>query len=75
MTAPVYLRVMAISFKIAAWTTLLTLIAAYPVAYLLATIAEAGRNRLLLLVSAAVLDELSRQGTGVDDPVGPKRCR
>jgi putative spermidine/putrescine transport system permease protein len=50
VTAPVYLRVMGISFKIAAWTTLLTLIAAYPVAYLLATISNAGRNRLLLLV-------------------------
>ena len=49
-TAPVYLRVMGISFKIAAWTTVVTLIAAYPVAYLLATISNAGRNRLLLLV-------------------------
>jgi putative spermidine/putrescine transport system permease protein len=50
VTAPVYLRVMGISFKIAAWTTLFTLIAAYPVAYLLATISEGSRNRLLLLV-------------------------
>ncbi len=50
VTAPVYLRVMGISFKIAAWTTLITLIAAYPIAYLLATISEAGRNRFLLLV-------------------------
>ena len=50
VTAPVYLRVMVISFKIAAWTTLFTLIAAYPVAYLLATISETGRNRLILLV-------------------------
>jgi putative spermidine/putrescine transport system permease protein len=49
-TAPVYLRVMGISFKIAAWTTLFTLFAAYPVAYLLATISNGARNRLLLLV-------------------------
>lgn len=50
VTAPVYLRVMGISFKIAAWTTVFTLITAYPIAYLLATISEARRNRLLLLV-------------------------
>lgn len=50
VTNPVYLRVMEISFKIAAWTTLFTLIVAYPVAYLIATISNAGRNRLLLLV-------------------------
>jgi putative spermidine/putrescine transport system permease protein len=50
ITTPVYLRVIGISFKIAAWTTLFTLIAAYPVAYLIATVSEARRYRLLLLV-------------------------
>ncbi len=75
ITAPVYLRVMAISFKIAAWTTLFTLIAAYPVAYLLATISETGRNRLILLVLLPFWTSFPRQGTGVDDSVGPKRRR
>jgi putative spermidine/putrescine transport system permease protein len=48
--SPVYLQVLAITFKISLWTTLLCLVGAYPVAYLLATTREATRNSLLLWV-------------------------
>jgi putative spermidine/putrescine transport system permease protein len=47
---PVWLRVMMITFEIAAWTTLFSVLAGYPVAYLLATSGEATRGRLLLWV-------------------------
>lgn len=49
-TTPVYLQVLAITFKIAGWTTVFTILAGYPVAYLLATLAERRRDALMLLV-------------------------
>jgi putative spermidine/putrescine transport system permease protein len=49
-TTPVYLDTLAITFKIAGWTTLLALLAGYPVAYLLATAPRRARDLLLLLV-------------------------
>ncbi|MDA0701941.1 MAG: ABC transporter permease subunit [Proteobacteria bacterium] len=45
-----YARVIGITFRIAAWTTLLSVLAAYPVAYLLSTSSERIRNNLLLWV-------------------------
>jgi putative spermidine/putrescine transport system permease protein len=47
---PVWLNVMLITFEIAAWTTLFCVVAAYPVAYLLATSTERTRSRLILWV-------------------------
>ena len=49
-TTPVYLQVLAITFKIAGWTTVFTILAGYPVAYLLATLPERRRDALMLLV-------------------------
>jgi ABC-type spermidine/putrescine transport system permease subunit I len=43
-------RVLVITFKIAAWTTLFSVLAAYPVAYLLATAGRNARNLLVILV-------------------------
>jgi putative spermidine/putrescine transport system permease protein len=43
-------RVLVITFKIAAWTTLFSVVAAYPVAYLLATAGKNTRNLLIILV-------------------------
>ena len=43
-------RVLVITFKIAAWTTLFSVVAAYPVAYLLATAGKNARNLLIILV-------------------------
>ncbi len=48
--SPVVSRVLVITFQIAAWTTLLCVIAAYPVAYLLATAGRNVRNVLIILV-------------------------
>ena len=45
-----YARVIGITFRIAAWTTLFSVLAAYPVAYLLSTSSERIRNNLLLWV-------------------------
>jgi len=45
-----YVKVLGITFRIAAWTTLFCLLAGYPVAYLLATINERKRNTLILWV-------------------------
>lgn len=50
VASPVWLRVMMITFEIAGWTTLFSVLAGYPVAYLLATSGEATRGRLLLWV-------------------------
>lgn len=50
VAVPVWLRVMTITFEIAAWTTLFSVLAGYPVAYLLATASETTRSRLLLWV-------------------------
>jgi putative spermidine/putrescine transport system permease protein len=48
--APVYVQVLLITFRIAAWTTLLCLLGGYPVAYLLATAGGRWRGALTLLV-------------------------
>lgn len=42
--------VLLVTFKIAAWTTFFSVIAAYPVAYLLASLRRSARNTLILLV-------------------------
>ena len=47
---PVYLEVLGITFRIAAWTTVFAILAGYPVAYLLAVLPERRREGLLLLV-------------------------
>ena len=49
-TTPVYLQTLAITFQIAVWTTLLAILAGYPVAYLLATSRIRTREALTLLV-------------------------
>ncbi len=46
----VYLQTLVITFKIAGWTTLLALLAGYPVAYLLANSSTRTRDTLTLLV-------------------------
>ena len=46
----VYVKVLGITFRIAAWTTLFSILAGYPVAYLLATAREPTRNMLILWV-------------------------
>jgi putative spermidine/putrescine transport system permease protein len=48
--SPVYVQVLIITFKVAAWTTLLCLVAGYPVAYLLATTRPNTRGMLILWV-------------------------
>ena len=45
-----YVKVLGITFRIAAWTTLFSVLAAYPVAYLLATTTERTRNTLIIWV-------------------------
>ena len=45
-----YFLVLGITFRVAAWTTVISVIAAYPVAYLLATATERTRNNLILWV-------------------------
>jgi ABC-type spermidine/putrescine transport system permease subunit I len=47
---PVYLKVLRTTFVISAWTTLICLLLAYPVAYHLASSSERVRNNLLLIV-------------------------
>lgn len=47
---PVYTKVLTTTFVISAWTTLLCLLLAYPVAYYLAQSSERTRNNLLLIV-------------------------
>jgi putative spermidine/putrescine transport system permease protein len=49
-TTPVYLRTLLITFQIAGWTTLIAILAGYPVAYLLATSSARTRATLTLLV-------------------------
>jgi ABC-type spermidine/putrescine transport system permease subunit I len=48
--APVYVQVLLITFKIAAWTTAFSILGGYPVAYLLATAGPRWRGTLTLLV-------------------------
>ena len=45
-----YFLVLGITFRVAAWTTVISVIAAYPVAYLLATATKRTRNNLILWV-------------------------
>jgi putative spermidine/putrescine transport system permease protein len=49
-TSPVYLQVLLITVKIAFFTTVLCIIAGYPVAYLLSTVAPNRRNTLILWI-------------------------
>jgi len=49
-THPVYFKVLMITFKVAGWTTLLAVVAGYPVAYLLATVPRSTRNTLTIWV-------------------------
>lgn len=50
VATPVYVQVLLVTFRIAAWTTLLCLLGGYPVAYLLATTTERWRRALTLWV-------------------------
>lgn len=45
-----YVQVLATTFYTAAWTTLITILAAYPLAYLLASVSAKRRSRLILWV-------------------------
>lgn len=45
-----YVRLLGSTFRIAAWTTVICLLAGYPVAYLLANVAQRTRGKLLLWV-------------------------
>lgn len=47
---PVYMKVLGITLKTAAWTTALCILGGYPIAYLLATVAKSTRARLTILV-------------------------
>lgn len=46
----VYVKVLLVTFKIAGWTTLIALLGAYPVAYLLATLKPSTRNSMIVWV-------------------------
>lgn len=46
----VYLKVLMVTLKIAGWTTLIALLGAYPVAYLLATLPPSTRNSMIVWV-------------------------
>src|SRR5258707_7780212 len=48
--SPIYLQVLAITFKIAAWTTAITLLGGYPIAYFLATATNKTRGLVILAV-------------------------
>ena len=49
-SSSVYIQVLIITFKIAFWTTLISVICAYPIAYLLATSSDRVRGSLILWV-------------------------
>jgi putative spermidine/putrescine transport system permease protein len=49
-TTPVYVRTLGITLQISAWTTAFSLLAGYPVAYLLATARPRARDILTILV-------------------------
>lgn len=49
-TTPVYLRTLGITFEIGGWTTLFSILAGYPVAYLLANAGGRTRDTLTLFV-------------------------
>jgi putative spermidine/putrescine transport system permease protein len=50
LTTPVYIRTLGITLQISFWTTLFSLLAGYPVAYLLATARPRNRDVLTILV-------------------------
>jgi putative spermidine/putrescine transport system permease protein len=45
-----YVKVLLITLKVAAWTTFFSLLAAYPIAYLLSTVKTSTRNSLIIWV-------------------------
>ena len=45
-----YVKVLGITLKVAIWTTVFSLLAAYPIAYLLATVRPSTRNTLIIWV-------------------------
>ena len=45
-----YVKVLLITLEVAGWTTLISLVAGYPVAYLLATVRDSTRNMLIIWV-------------------------
>ncbi|MCP5088348.1 MAG: ABC transporter permease, partial [Rhodobacteraceae bacterium] len=47
---PVYMKVLGITLKTAAWTTVFCILGGYPIAFLLATVAKTTRARLTILV-------------------------
>ncbi len=49
-TTNTYVRVLGITFEIAFWTTLISVLAGYPLAYLIATVSSRMRNVLILWV-------------------------
>jgi putative spermidine/putrescine transport system permease protein len=49
-TTATYVKVLGLTFEIALWTTLIAVLAGYPLAYLLATVPARTRNRLMLWV-------------------------
>lgn len=49
-TTSTYVRVLGVTFEIAFWTTLISVLAGYPLAYLIATVSSRVRNILILFV-------------------------
>lgn len=49
-TTSTYVRVLGVTFEIAFWTTLISVLAGYPLAYLMATVSNRARNILTLWV-------------------------
>ncbi|MDP7518003.1 MAG: ABC transporter permease subunit, partial [Arenicellales bacterium] len=45
-----YVKVLLITIKVAAWTTIFSILAGYPVAYLLATVRDSTRNTMIIWV-------------------------
>lgn len=50
LQSDLYARVLGITLKIAIWTTIFSLLAAYPIAYLLSTVHTSTRNSLIIWV-------------------------
>ncbi|MEW6264324.1 MAG: ABC transporter permease subunit [Thermodesulfobacteriota bacterium] len=50
ISTPVYVKVLLITLKTAAWTTIFCVCCGYPIAYLLATINKSTKNTLIILV-------------------------
>lgn len=49
-SSPVYLQVLATTFKVAIYTTIFTLLVSYPLAYLVASMPEKRRNRFMFAI-------------------------